>query len=396
MLLVAGPDVVWAGVSDEPPYQALAERLMGRGQGIFAVAEDGTVLASVAADRPVHPASVSKVPSTLALLRGLGPRYRFATRLRGAEPRDGTVAGDLVIEASGDPFLLPQSAAYILAGLDEAGVGRVGGRLRVDGPLFFNWKPDPGGKRLQAALAGRISQTAWRDAIEKQGRPGDAAARKAAIAFGGKKGADAPSLETLLVHLSPPLPRILKELNAYSNNIIHPMTDAVGGATAVERVARASVPPSLADEIVITNAAGLGKTNRLSPRAAVEIQRALGRELARHGLTVTDVLPVAGRDRGTLERRFAGAKIRGAIVGKTGTLPSQQVSALAGVARTERFGDVTFAILNQGIPVLEARRRQDRFLTALLEDAGAVPFAYDPLPSPILAEETVVTRVGGE
>ena len=382
--------VARAGVADELPYQALAERIVGRGQGVYAVAEDGTVLASVAADRAVHPASVSKIPSTLALLRRLGSDHRFVTRVLGASPREGVVASDLLVESDGDPFLLPQSAAYMLGELDDLGVDRVRGRVRVEGPLFYEWKPDPGGRRFAAALSGRLPKEAVREANERRGGTGIGS-----LVFDRAKQPPSPPSETLLIHLSPPLPRILKELNGYSNNIFHPLSDRVGGPAAVQQLARESVPLEWADEVIITNAAGAGKTNRLSPRAAVALARALQREAARHGLALTDVLPVAGVDRGTLQRRFAEEGLRGAIVGKTGTYGSLGASSLAGVARTKKWGEVTFAILNRNVPVPEARRRQDAFVAAVLDDAGAVPWPYVPRPSPILVEETVIGRVGG-
>ncbi len=397
LICAVGASAAGAGVDGAlPPYQALAERIVGEGQGVYAVAGDGTVLAAVAADRAVHPASVSKVPSTLALLRTLGPDYRFATRLRGPRPHEGVVPGDLLVEASGDPFLLPQSVGSMLGALGDSGIAGVAGRVRVEGPLFYDWKPDPAGKRLQGALSGQISQAAWQEVRERRARRGDDAALETGLVFDRRKTSIEAPPQTLLVHLSPPLPRILKELNAYSNNIFHPLSDRIGGPAAVQRIARESAAGIPAEEIVITNAAGAGQTNRLSPRAAVALYGALGRELERHGLAYSDVLPVAGRDRGTLERRLDAPAIRGAVVGKTGTYGSLGACALAGVARTRRWGDVTFAILNRDVPVLEARRRQDAFLAALLADAGARPFAYEPLPSPILAEERVMTHAGKE
>ena len=81
------------------------------------VAEDGTVLASVEADRPVHPASVTKIATTLALLQELGPEHRFATVVRGPPLEGDRVPGDLVVSASGNPYFLPESAALILAGM---------------------------------------------------------------------------------------------------------------------------------------------------------------------------------------------------------------------------------------------------------------------------------------
>jgi len=53
-----------------------------------------------------------------------------------------------------------------------------------------------------------------------------------------------------------------------------------------------------------------------------------------------------------------------------------------GIARTRRWGMVTFAILNSWVPVPEARRRQDAFVRSLLDAGGAVPWPYHPLTSP--------------
>src|SRR5262245_55781253 len=149
-LILAGP-----AYAAPPAYQELAQRLVGADQGVFARAEDGTVLAEVEADRPVHPASVSKIPTTLALLRRLGPDHRFETRVLGTGPvHDGTLDGDLVIEASSDPFIISEHAFWMSAGLRDLGIRQVDGRLVVVGPFLFNWKRDPQGTALRAVLTG--------------------------------------------------------------------------------------------------------------------------------------------------------------------------------------------------------------------------------------------------
>ena len=76
---------------------------------------DGRVLVAQAADLAVHPASVSKVPTSLALLRKLGPEHRFVTRFvsRGAV-QDGTLRGDLGVEADGDPFFVDENALVVV------------------------------------------------------------------------------------------------------------------------------------------------------------------------------------------------------------------------------------------------------------------------------------------
>ena len=69
-----------AASSDESASLASqAQSILGAEQGVYVEAADGTVLLAQAAAKPVHPASVSKVPTTLALLRKLGPEYRFIT-----------------------------------------------------------------------------------------------------------------------------------------------------------------------------------------------------------------------------------------------------------------------------------------------------------------------------
>ena len=48
---------------------AAARSILGADQGVYVETTKGTVLVAQAADKPVHPASVSKVPTALALLR---------------------------------------------------------------------------------------------------------------------------------------------------------------------------------------------------------------------------------------------------------------------------------------------------------------------------------------
>jgi D-alanyl-D-alanine carboxypeptidase/D-alanyl-D-alanine-endopeptidase (penicillin-binding protein 4) len=359
--------------ADEPPLQALALSTVGAGQGVYAVAADGRVLAAEAAERAVHPASVTKIATTLALLQRLGPDHRFVTTLIGGRPRDGLVPSDLVVQASGDPFLVFEGAFMMLRRLHALGVRAVDGRLVVQGPLLFDWQRDPAGTGLARALRGARGADAWAAV------PGDPALtlRQAALAFHGRGVGDGSDPQPLLTYRSPPLLMVLKALNGYSNNVFHFASDAIGGPSGVEATVRASVAPELRDEIRIVNAAGGGSQNRISPRAVVAILAALERELTRHGRTFADVLPVSGIDSGTLrERLLAPPAGRGFVVGKTGTFGSEGACALAGALRTKRYGVITFAVLNRGVPVPDARRRQDAFVAALAAATHAEPWAY--------------------
>jgi D-alanyl-D-alanine carboxypeptidase len=77
------------------------------------------------------------------------------------------------------------------------------------------------------------------------------------------------------------------------------------------------------------------------------------------------------------------------VVGKTGTYGSEGACALAGALRTSRFGIVTFAVLNRGLPVPTARRRQDAFVTQLAAALGATPWPYATAAAPAFDQARV-------
>ena len=86
---------------------------------------------------------------------------------------------------------------------------------------------------------------------------------------------------------------------------------------------------------------------------------------------------MSGIDPGTLHDRLLAAPAgRGIVVGKTGTYGSEGASALAGALHTKRYGTVTFAILNHGVGVPDARRRQDAFVAKLVAATDAEPWPY--------------------
>src|SRR5262249_6941247 len=145
----------------EPPLQSAA-RGLGSDQGVYAEAQDGSVLAAQAADRPVHPASVNKIASSLAVLQRLGPGHRFQTNVLADGPLlDGQLAGNLVVEGGGDPSLVYENAFLMLRRLRALGVRTVAGDVVVRGPFVFNWHPDPNGARFRLALSGRDGAPAW-------------------------------------------------------------------------------------------------------------------------------------------------------------------------------------------------------------------------------------------
>ncbi len=94
------PGEALAGASPGNPPAAIA----GTGfTGMFA-ARGEQVVAAEAAGRLFVPASVTKLVVTAAALHHLGPEHRISTVVRAGGELDGaTLAGDLILEAAGDP-----------------------------------------------------------------------------------------------------------------------------------------------------------------------------------------------------------------------------------------------------------------------------------------------------
>jgi len=87
-----------------------------------------------------------KLLTTAAAISLLGPSHVFRTRLLSAAPPDaqGVLAGDLVVQGSGDPCLrddaapsgqAADAAATLVELLKRSGVSRVAGRLVLDDGL---------------------------------------------------------------------------------------------------------------------------------------------------------------------------------------------------------------------------------------------------------------------
>lgn len=380
----------------EPPLQSLARREIGAGHGVFARAENGAVLAALNSTRPYHPASVTKVATTLAFLRKLPPDRRFRTSFLAAGPRTGgTLHGDLVVRAEGDPYFLFANAFRVLLRLRDEGIRRVDGTIRVEGPFYFDWTPDPAGRRLKRVWTGRLAAESW-PVVTRALYPGatmplkEHTLRFRRSAAREKRNARV-ARRVVVVHASPPLLRHLKDFNSHSNDNFHEFSYRIGGPEAVQRILRASVSGVPRSAIVIDNAAGDGRNNQLSPRAAVAMFEALERTLEKHGLSFSDVLPVAGVDPGTLRDRLAAPRYRGAVVGKSGTVRVLRIGTLAGVAYTRKYGRTFFAIMTRGVPLWIARERQNAFLQGLLDAGGARPLPARAAPPPAFMEARLET-----
>ncbi|MBB4265567.1 D-alanyl-D-alanine carboxypeptidase/D-alanyl-D-alanine-endopeptidase [Roseospira visakhapatnamensis] len=97
--------------------------------------DTGEVVAEHNADRPAFlPASVAKVPTTVAALHVLGPDHRFNTALRfdGTRGADGTWRGTLALVGGGDPVLTSDALRGLVTQLKAAGLRRLDGTFVHD------------------------------------------------------------------------------------------------------------------------------------------------------------------------------------------------------------------------------------------------------------------------
>ncbi|HMN21793.1 MAG TPA: D-alanyl-D-alanine carboxypeptidase/D-alanyl-D-alanine-endopeptidase [Ottowia sp.] len=96
------------------------------------------------ADVPMNPASVMKLVTTYAGLDLLGPAYFWKTRVyTQGYVHDGVLHGDLLIQGSGDPKLVRERLAELIAAIRDKGVRSIDGDILLDGSVFRLPPHDP-------------------------------------------------------------------------------------------------------------------------------------------------------------------------------------------------------------------------------------------------------------
>jgi D-alanyl-D-alanine carboxypeptidase/D-alanyl-D-alanine-endopeptidase (penicillin-binding protein 4) len=397
-----------------PLVAAYTDSLAARGfgadnQGFIVTTLKGEVLAEHNADRLFNPASVTKIATSLTAISRLGPDFKFRTSLytEGAlDPATGVLHGSLYVIGSGDPVFFYENAIMIADKLNRAGIREVEGNLVVLGQFYFNFSTsrEASAKAFRNALSSDTWNAAAKNAYPRflsmraaesrmnggerhQGQPASWPSAPPSLKVHGETLTDptvnTTSLKLLAVHTSLPLVSVLKGLNDFSNNWMATVIgNLVGGTDAVERFLKTEVGFK-EDEVQFATPSGLG-ANYISPRGTISILRKLIAYLDSKGLTLENILPIAGVDGGTLERRYTDA-FRGSVVGKTGTLSG--VSALAGVAYTRNKGPLLFVIYNRGGSAHTFRAVQDETMKKIITIfGGPAPVRYAPVGEPRVSQ----------
>lgn len=333
-------------------------------QGVW-IQSETQLLANHQGTTPLPAASITKVATSLAVLKTLGPDHRFRTEISATGPINaGVLQGDLVIQGGADPLFVWEDAISIAHLLDQKGIITVAGNLVIVGPFYMNFKTDS--QQSGALLKQGLNERLW---------PAEAATQYKTLQDIPKPQLEiqgtvqvletAPTqINRLIDYQSLPLAELLKNMNRYSNNAMAEMlAQEVGGPQAVAKIA-ARVIDVPQTEIQLINGSGLGVENLISPRAACGMMLAIANLLHPQQMTIADILAVTGADKGILDARALPPQ---AVI-KSGTLNT--VSALAGALPTQEQGTIWFAILNGQGNVGLFRLQQEGLLQSLIAQWG--------------------------
>jgi D-alanyl-D-alanine carboxypeptidase/D-alanyl-D-alanine-endopeptidase (penicillin-binding protein 4) len=359
-------------------------------QGLLVESLDGKTVMEQSVDQGFNPASAVKLGTTLDALKTFGVDYRFTTAVwtNGTfNSATGTITGDLIVSGR-DPSFHYEHAVMLARELNKQGIRSVTGDLIV-APGFtmnFDWSAQRSGNQLYDTLdATRRPASASRAWLEERSIVGDTESLQSvpSVAVMGAVYVDSvpAGARSLLIHRSSKLVDVLKVLLCYSNNFMaERIGDTLGGASGVQNFLTRELGLN-PGEVKLASTSGLG-VNRVTPRAMMKIFRALRDELAKNKLSPSDILPVAGIDPGTLEKRYTDMQSRGSVIAKTGTLVRTDggASALVGQMQTRSGETLLFVIFNQRGNVWRFRESQDALITQIQNARGGpAPFKYRPL-----------------
>ena len=324
-------------------------------------------------------ASCMKLLSGIAGLRLLGCNYHYWTAIfmRGTVTADGTLNGDIAFRAGLDPQLMAPDLNDFAKAAKKKGIKRISGKLVVDLAItepvkseehWFPWDLTFSKYGLFYKGKERVIK-ALKASLRGQGiTVKDEQIVMAAVPKGAK------CLYITRRYIDDVVKRMWKNSSntqatamLYTiGNMINPKGDPV--TTGVEYL-RKFMADSLSlrhPSLCIHDGCGLCTHNSLSPLALTTILR-YGYHDKSIRASLNRNLSIAGVD-GTLVREMGGAKLRGKIRAKTGTLSHPYgISSLAGFCEGANGHTLAFAIMDSEMSVLDARVLQRKLCEAMVK-----------------------------
>ena len=324
-------------------------------------------------------ASCMKLLSGIAGLRLLGCNYHYWTAIfmRGTVTADGTLNGDIAFRAGLDPQMMAPELNDFAKAAKKKGIKRISGKLVVDLAItepvkseehWFPWDLTFSKYGLFYKGKERVIK-ALKASLRGQGiTVKDEQIVMAAVPKGAK------CLYITRRYIDDVVKRMWKNSSntqatamLYTiGNRINPKGDPV--TTGVEYL-RKFMADSLSlrhPSLCIHDGCGLCTHNSLSPIALTTILR-YGYHDKSIRASLNRNLSIAGVD-GTLVREMGGAKLRGKIRAKTGTLSHPYgISSLAGFCEGANGHTLAFAIMDSEMSVLDARVLQRKLCEAMVK-----------------------------
>ena len=324
-------------------------------------------------------ASCMKLLSGIAGLRLLGCNYHYWTAIfmRGTVTADGTLNGDIAFRAGLDPQMMAPELNDFAKAAKKKGIKRISGKLVVDLAItepvkseehWFPWDLTFSKYGLFYKGKERVIK-ALKASLRGQGiTVKDEQIVMAAVPKGAK------CLYITRRYIDDVVKRMWKNSSntqatamLYTiGNRINPKGDPV--TTGVEYL-RKFMADSLSlrhHSLCIHDGCGLCTHNSLSPLALTTILR-YGYHDKSIRASLNRNLSIAGVD-GTLVREMGGAKLRGKIRAKTGTLSHPYgISSLAGFCEGANGHTLAFAIMDSEMSVLDARVLQRKLCEAMVK-----------------------------
>lgn len=360
---------------------------------------DGRVLYQKNPDLRLNPASNIKLVTMAAALHELGPSYTFKMEFRsdGLIDRTGTLRR-MWIKGFGDPAFVTEELDALVRLFKTAGLKRIEGDILVDdtyfdrnnlttyiadadeklykvstGPLSFNFNAIVGkaGKRgRDVKIRGVPDPALYTGNMIKE------ALQRAGVKITGKVRREAVPETALLVltHRSPPLREILRALGKFSNNftaeqIIKTISaERLGPPGSTRRglellrgyLVSLGIGPR---DFVLDNGSGLTLLSQMSASQFIRLLSDLYASPWRDDFVGT--LSIAGVD-GTMARKLTGARLKGHVFAKTGTL--NNVSALSGYVFDPKRRLAFSFIFNEHNSALETIAKvEEEILEAVLD-----------------------------
>ena len=336
-------------------------------QPLFEISYLGMFVYDLTDNRPLYarnatyrlrPASCQKLVTCISALHFLGGDYRFRTRLfTTGTVGGGVLSGDVYVVGGMDPLFSRSDVQQLVAALTREGISRIDGHLYIDLSMKddigygsgWSWDDDYGPYSPLMVDAKDQFAEQWVAALGKAGiHLKYRAVEQRVLPTAGTRAlfTVTHSIDEVM------LPTLKDSENIYAESIFFQIAAMGGQKLATRKHVEERIKGLLAqlglpvDNYTIADGSGLSPYDYVSPEMLVALLNfAQSRpEIYSH---LYPALPIAGVD-GTLEKRMLETPAANNVHAKTGTVNS--VSSLSGYLTASNGHQLTFSIINQGIP----------------------------------------------